>query len=301
MRHPRRTSPRYTPTAPRASAAVNASAHPAAPAPRVLAMPSRVQYRAALMTRFPRGLVLPLIATIAWEALSRLGFIAPHLMPPPSTLVSTAADLVADGSLVRHIGISSARVAAGFALGASMGLVLGAAVALSARLERLVDPSLQGLRAVPSLAWVPLLLLWLGIDMAPKLTLIAIGTFFPLYLATVSSIRNVDRKVVEVGQQLGLSATALMRSIVLPAALPGVMTGLRASLGLGWMFLVAAELIAATSGLGYLLTDGRETGRADIVLVAIIILALCGKVSDSLLVAIENRVLRWRDTARLQT
>ncbi len=246
---------------------------------------------------FPIGLVLPAAALIVWEASSRLGFVAPHLMPPPSTLFQTAADLAADGSLFSHIGVSTARVAVGFAIGAGLGLLAGAAVALSGKLERAIDPTLQGLRAVPSLAWVPLLLLWLGIDMAPKLTLIAIGTFFPMYLATVSSVRNVDRKLVEVGQQLGFSASSLMRRIVLPASLPGVMTGLRASLGLGWMFLVAAELIAATSGLGYLLTDGRETGRADIVLVAIITLALAGKISDAILVAIEKRVLRWRDVA----
>ncbi len=252
---------------------------------------------ARVADNFPIGLVLPAVALIVWEAASRLGFVAPHLMPPPSTLLRTAADLAADGSLFSHIGVSTARVAVGFAIGAGLALLAGAAVALNAKLERAIDPTLQGLRAVPSLAWVPLLLLWLGIDMAPKLTLIAIGTFFPMYLTTVSSVRNVDRKLVEVGQQLGFSASSLMRRIVLPASLPGVMTGLRASLGLGWMFLVAAELIAATSGLGYLLTDGRETGRADIVLVAIITLALAGKISDALLVAIEKRALRWRDVA----
>lgn len=253
-----------------------------------------------MLAMFPLGLVLPFLALITWEAASRLGFVAEHTMPPPSTLLKTALALGADGSLFSHIGISTARVLSGFVMGASLGLFVGAVVALNARFEKIIDPTLQGLRAVPSLAWVPLLLLWLGIDMAPKLALIAIGTFFPMYLATVSSIRNVDRKLVEVGQQLGFTATGLMRRIVLPAALPGVMTGLRASLGLGWMFLVAAEMIASTSGLGYLLTDGRETGRADMVLVAIIMLALAGKISDALLVAVEKRVLRWRDTASLQ-
>jgi sulfonate transport system permease protein len=205
-----------------------------------------------------------------------------------------------DGSLLAHTIASSGRVAAGFALGASLGLAIGALVALNRAIESILDPSLQALRAVPSLAWVPLLLLWLGIDLAPKLTLIAIGTFFPMYLATVASLKNVDRKLVEVGVQLGLSPVTLLRKIYLPASLPGLMTGLRSSLGLGWMFLVAAELIAATSGLGYLLTDGRETGRADLVLVAIIALALLGKLSDGLLVAVERRVLRWRDVADLQ-
>ena len=125
----------------------------------------------------------------------------------------------------------------------------------------MLDPTLQGLRAIPSLAWVPLLLLWLGIDEAPKITLIALGAFFPVYLNLVAGVRNVDRKLVELGESIGLTPAAMVRRIFLPAALPSLFTGLRAGLGLSWMFLVAAELIAATSGLGYLLTDGRETGR----------------------------------------
>ena len=204
------------------------------------------------------------------------------------------------GTAQAHWRLKCARASGIHPIGATAGLALGAAVALNRRLDALLDPSLQALRAVPSLAWVPLLLLWLGIDLAPKLTLIALGTFFPMYLATVTGLRNVDRKLVEVGVQLGLSRNALLRHITIPAALPTILTGLRASLGLGWMFLVAAELIAATSGLGYLLTDGRETGRADLVLVSIITLALLGKASDALLVAIEQRVLRWRDVADLQ-
>ncbi len=246
------------------------------------------------------GFLLPLALLIIWEAVSRFGLIAQHLLPPPSALAETTLALARDGSLFTHIGVSSARVAAGFAIGAALGLIIGAVVALNRTASALLDPSLQALRAVPSLAWVPLLLLWLGIDLAPKLTLIAIGTFFPMYLATLSSLKNIDRKLVEVGVQFGFTPSQLLRKIYLPASLPGIITGLRASLGLGWMFLVAAELIAATSGLGYLLTDGRETGRADLVLVAIIALALLGKASDSLLVALERRVLHWRDVADIQ-
>lgn len=250
--------------------------------------------------RLPLGWLLPVLLLVVWEAVSRAGWVALHLLPPPSTLAETAWALGKDGSLLTHIAASSGRVAAGFAIGALLGLMVGGVVALNRRVEALFDPSFQALRAVPSLAWVPLLLLWLGIDLAPKLTLIAIGTFFPMYLATVSCLKNVDRKLVEVGVQLGLSPFLLLQKIYLPASLPGILTGLRASLGLGWMFLVAAELIAATSGLGYLLTDGRETGRADLVLVAILTLALLGKLSDSVLVTIEARVLAWRDVANLQ-
>jgi len=241
------------------------------------------------------GLLLPALLLGAWEAAVRLGMIGAHLMPPPSEIVRSAADLLADGALLGHIGVSSLRVLAGFAIGASLAVLAGSAVGLSRRAEALFDPTFQALRAIPSLAWVPLLLLWLGIDEAPKLVLIAIGAFFPVYMGLVSGIHNVDRKLVEVGQMYGLGGLALVRRIFVPAAAPSLFTGLRNGLSLAWMFVVAAELIAATRGLGYLLTDGRETGRADVVIIAIVTLALLGKLSDSLLRAPEQRLLAWRD------
>ena len=241
------------------------------------------------------GLLLPALLLLFWEAAVRLGAVSAHLMPPPTEIARSFAELLADGALLAHVAVSSLRVLAGFAIGASLAVVAGAAVGLSRRAEALLDPTFQALRAIPSLAWVPLLLLWLGIDEAPKLVLIAIGAFFPVYMGLVSGIHNVDRKLVEVGQMYGLGGLALVRRIFVPAAAPSLFTGLRNGLSLAWMFVVAAELIAATRGLGYLLTDGRETGRADVVIIAIVTLALLGKASDSLLRALEQRVLAWRD------
>lgn len=185
-------------------------------------------------------------------------------------------------------------------IGASLALLVGAAVGLKRPLEYLLDPSFQALRAIPSLAWVPLLLLWLGIDESPKIVLIAIGAFFPVYLGVSAGLRDVDRKLVEVARMAGLSSGALARRVLLPAALPSIMTGVRNGLSLAWMFMVAAELIAATKGLGYLLTDGRETGRADLVLSAIVLLAVLGKLSDSVLHRWEKHLLAWRDTFESQ-
>jgi sulfonate transport system permease protein len=247
------------------------------------------------LIRRTQGLLVPAVLVIVWEAIVRAGWVSPHLLPPPSELVTTLADLAGNGTLLGHIGISSLRVLIGFFIGAGLAVVVGAAVGLSRRTEALLDPTFQALRAIPSLAWVPLLLLWLGIDEAPKITLIAIGAFFPVYLNFVAGIQNVDRKLVEVGGIYGLTGYRLIARIFLPAALPNLFTGLRSGLSLSWMFLVAAELIAASSGLGYLLTDGRETGRADLVIVAIIVLALLGKTSDSLLLWLEVRLLGWRD------
>jgi len=248
--------------------------------------------------RLPRawvGLVLPLGLLLALEVAARLQLVPTYLAPPPSVVFATLFDLAGHG-LLTHLGASVLRVLAGFTIGAGAGFLVAIAIGLSLTLERWVDPTFQALRAVPSLAWVPLLLLWLGIDETPKIVLIAIGAFFPVYLNVVSGLRNVDRKLVELGESYGLGAYQLVRRILLPASLPSLFTGLRTSLSLAWMFLVAAELIAATKGLGYLLTDGRETSRPDIVIAAILLLAVLGKLSDGLLKSIETRALRWRDS-----
>ncbi len=241
------------------------------------------------------GLVLPVVLLLAAELSVRAGWVPANLLPPPSEVVHTLGELAAR-DLLRHIGASTLRVATGFAAGVSLAILLGAAVGLNRWARAALDPTFQGLRAIPSLAWVPLLLLWLGIDEASKVTLIAIGAFFPVYMGVASGFRDVDRKLIEVGEMAGLSDAALVRRVLLPAALPAVLTGLRNGLSLAWMFMVAAELIAATKGLGYLLTDGRETGRADIVLATIALLAVLGKVTDTAMAALERRLLAWRDT-----
>ncbi|WP_421698225.1 ABC transporter permease [Ancylobacter sp.] len=241
------------------------------------------------------GLLVPALALAALEAAVAFGFVPARLMPPPSAILETFRELY-DQGLVTHLAVSTARVLAGYALGVALAVPIGAIVGLNRRAESLLDPTFQALRAIPGLAWVPLLLLWLGIDEGPKVTLIAIGSFFPVYLGLIAGIRNVDRKLVEVGEMYGLGPVALVRRIFLPAALPSLFTGLRQGLSLAWMCLVAAELIAATQGIGYLLTDGREVSRPDIVIAAILMLALLGKLSDTLLKRLERRALHWRDS-----
>jgi sulfonate transport system permease protein len=241
------------------------------------------------------GLILPFSVLVFGELSVRQGWVSANLLPAPSDVARTLIELGSRG-LLGHILSSTGRVAAGFALGASLALFIGSLVGLSRRSEALLDPSFQALRAIPSLAWVPLLLLWLGIDEAPKIVLIAIGAFFPVYMGVASGFRDVDRKLVEVARLMGLRRGEMVRRVLLPAALPSVLSGLRNGLSLAWMFMVAAELIAASQGLGYLLTDGRETSRTDIVLAAIVLLALLGKISDTAMQVLERRLLRWRDT-----
>lgn len=242
-----------------------------------------------------RGLLLPILLFGFLEVAARNGWVEARLLPPPSEVANTLWHLAHNG-LWAHIGASLARVGVGFLIGAAMGLLFAVLVGLSRAFEDLVDPTFQALRNVPSLAWVPLLLLWFGIDETPKITMIALGAFFPVYLNVVCGIQNVDRKLIEVGEIHGLNKFELAHRILLPASLPSVFTGLRTALGLAWMFLVAAELIAASQGLGYLLSDGRETSRPDIVIAAIFLISLLGKASDSILHAIEVRSLYWRDT-----
>lgn len=240
---------------------------------------------------------LPPVAVLALaEAAVRFGWIAPNLLPAPSDVAAALAQMLRDGQLTQHVLASTLRVAGGFALGAGLAVLFGALVGLSGLAAAVLTPSFQALRAIPSLAWVPLLLLWLGIDEASKIALIAIGAFFPVYMGVSSGFRDVDRKLVEVARLRGLGRVALARRVLLPAALPALLTGLRNGLSLAWMFMVAAELIAASRGLGYLLTDGRETGRADLVMAAIVLLALLGKLTDSLMAAVEQRALHWRDS-----
>ncbi|KGC06757.1 MULTISPECIES: ABC transporter permease [Burkholderia] len=258
------------------------------------ASPPRTGRRDPLRAWRIAGLALPFVALVLLEFVVRRGWLPDHLVPAPSEILDTLARMGAT-RLARHVGASTLRVAAGFAAGAGLALVVGAAMGLSRRIDALFEPTFQALRAIPSLAWVPVLLLWLGIDEAPKITLIAIGAFFPVHLAVVAGMRDVDRKLVELGAVYRLGPLALFRRILLPAALPQIVTGLRTGLSLAWMFMVAAELIAATRGLGFLLSDGRETGRPDLVFGAILLLALLGKLTDGAMRRIESRWLGWRD------
>ncbi|MCB4769692.1 ABC transporter permease [Ancylobacter sp. Lp-2] len=242
------------------------------------------------------GAVLPVGAALLWELAVRAGLVSGRLMPPPSIILATLAELARSGDLGLHVQATLARVAAGFALGVLAGTVLGVLAGASARARALIDPTLQGLRAIPSIAWVPLFILWLGIFEASKVTLIAVGVAFPIYLGTLGAILSVDRKIIEVGRSFRLTRLELATRILLPAVLPQYVVALRAGLGLGWMFVVAAEFMGASEGLGYLLVDGQQLGKPAQIVAAIVVFAVLGKLTDALLVAASAPLLRWEDT-----
>lgn len=244
------------------------------------------------------GIVLPMLLAAGWELAVRTGLAQGRLMPPPSRIFATLADLARSGELWTHVMATLWRVMAGFALGAAAGTIMGAFSGASETVRRIVDPTLQSLRAVPSIAWVPLFLLWLGIFEASKVALIAVGVFFPVYLGVASAIEDIDRKLIEVGRVFRLGRVAMVRRVLLPAVLPSWLTSLRSGLGLGFMFVVAAEFMGASEGLGYLLTDGQQMGRPDRILAAIITFALLGKLCDTILVLLTRPLVRWQDTAR---
>lgn len=242
------------------------------------------------------GLLLPLGAALLYEAAFRAGLVEARLLPSPSRILATLLDLAKSGELWTHILATVLRVAVGFVIGAGVGTVLGALTGASETARRLLDPTLQALRAIPSLAWVPLFILWLGIFEASKVTLIAVGVFFPVYLGVMGAIANIDRKIVEVGRAFRLTRLQLARRILLPAILPDYIVALRSGLGLGFMFVVAAEIMGASEGLGFLLVDGQQLGKPDQILAAIIAFALIGKAADRFIVAASRPFLRWQDS-----
>lgn len=244
------------------------------------------------------GLIMPVLLLVFWQWLVDRGVYTRGQLPAPLDVWRAAEQLNESGRLWENIRVSLVRVGWGFGIGSAIAVVLGLLVGLSTLADALLSPTIQAFRAIPSLAWVPLLILWMGIGEQPKLTLIAIGAFFPVFTSLVGGIRQIDRKLIEVGYAYGLRRLRLARSIVLPASLPSLLTGLRIGLAQAWLFLVAAELIGAFSGLGFLLTDGQNAGRADIILLSIITLALIGKLTDLLLQWVERWLLRWSDTYR---
>lgn len=245
-----------------------------------------------------RALIVPLLILVLWQLAVNQGVYSRSQLPPPLDVIAAGRELQDIGLLVPNVRASVERVGIGWGVGSAVAIILGLAVGFSRPIEGLLGPTLNALRAVPSLAWVPLFVLWMGIGEAPKLTLIALGAFFPVYTNLVSGVRQIDRKLIEVGRAYGLQGWTLTREILLPAAFPSLATGLRMGLAQAWLFLVAAELIAASRGLGFLLIDGQNNGRADIILLSITLLALIGQGTDWLLARGERRLLRWSDTFR---
>ncbi|MRT28252.1 ABC transporter permease subunit [Herbaspirillum sp. CAH-3] len=235
----------------------------------------------------------PLVLLLAWEALARAGVLSPQVLPAPSKVLQTALNLIAQGRLLSDLGASLLRAAAGFAIGGSIGFVLGTLVGFSRLAEALVDRSVQMVRAVPFLAALPLVIVWFGVGEGGKVFLVSLGVLFPIYINTVLGIRQVDPKLLELGRVTGLSNWTLIRRIVLPGALPSILAGVRYALAVAWLALVIAETIAANTGIGSLAMDAREFLQTDVIVLTIVIYAGIGVVSDGIARLLERRLLAW--------
>ncbi|GEB32511.1 MULTISPECIES: ABC transporter permease [Brevibacillus] len=272
------------------SVAATASAKPV--------LPTKAKARAGNSTKLAiwlKGLILPVVVLIVWQTAGELGMVSATMLPTPLQILTAAGELLASGELLGHLQISIMRAATGFLLGGAIGLLAGLAVGFSNRVEHSLDPSVQMLRTIPHLAVIPLFILWFGFGELSKVLLIAKGAFFPLYVNTFLGIRSVDAKLFDVARVLQFSRWKQITKLIIPAALPNILLGVRLSLGAAWLGLVVAELMGSSEGVGYLIMDARQFSQTSIVFVGIVIFALVGKATDSLVRYLEKKWLKWRE------
>lgn len=263
------------------------------PSPRLVSIRPRQLTRHGL-PRPLRRVIGPLAVLLVWEVASVSGLLPQDVLAGPAVVIASASRLLATGELQQAILISLGRAAAGLALGGSVAVVLAILSGLFRLGEDLIDSTMQMLRTMPIVALIPLLIIWFGIGEKPKIALIALATAFPLYLNVYAGIRNVDQKLIEVGQTLGLSRAALVWNVVLPGALPNTLIGLRYSLGVAWLALVFGEQINASAGIGYLMNTGRELFQTDVIVVCLVVYALLGLIVDAFVRFLERVLLSWR-------
>jgi len=267
---------------------------------RVKRLPSGVGTTGSAMSRVGRALlplVVPVLLLAAWQMASASGALPPRILPAPLAVVAAAKALIVSGDLWRHLSVSAARAFTGLAMGGGIGFALGLLTGASKWAETFLDGTVQMLRAIPNLALLPFVIIWFGIGEEAKTFLIAFGVFFPLYLNTYHGIRSVDPDLVEMARAYGVRGAGLFWHVLLPGATPSVLVGLRFALGSMWLTLIAAEALAAQSGIGYLTTTAREFMQTDVVLVGALLYALLGKAADTAVRLLERALLRWQ-TAR---
>ena len=241
---------------------------------------------------------LPVALLLGWQLASHFGFLSSRILPEPWAVAKAFWTLAESGELWLHLKTSLWRATVGFGIGAGLGLLLGLLTGSFRHAETLLDTTLQMVRNIPALALIPLVILWFGIDETAKLFLLAVGVFFPVYLNTFHGIRSADQGLIEMAKSYGLSGWPLYRDVILPAAMPSILVGVRFSLGLVWVLLIVAETISAQAGIGYMTMNAREFLQTDVVLVGILLYALLGKLADLFSRGLERHCLRWNPAYR---
>ncbi len=248
--------------------------------------------------------VLPLAVLLLWQVASEIGFVRRNILPPPSEVVLVWYDLITgstdaaarySGTWLGHAWASTWRVFVGFAWGASLGIIAGLLIGLSRVVERMLDPTLQVLRNIPVTAWVPLSLVFFGIGNAPAIFLIGLGAFFPAAINATHGVRQINITLYKAARMMGANERELLRRVILPGALPSILTGVRLSMGIAWVLVVVAEILAVRRGLGYLLNDAYLFYRNDIVIAAMLSIGLLGFASDRLVVLLRSALLTWNE------
>lgn len=245
-----------------------------------------------------RRSITPIVLVAAWEGAARVGVLPPDKLSPPSEVLAAAWRLSADGTLWVHLLESLQRAVIGLLIGGALGLTLGALAGLLRLGDDLIDPTVQMARMLPHLGLVPLLIIWVGIDESLKVTLVALGAFFPIYLNTYAGIRGIDERLVEAARTCGLSSLERIRHVVLPGAMPSLFLGLRLAFAAGWLSLVVGEQVNGEGGLGFMMMEAREFSQTEIVVLGLLMYAGLGLLSDLALRAGERRVLSWRTGLR---
>ncbi len=258
-------------------------------------VPAGKQKTASLPRGFGKSLG-PAALVVAWWLATGYGWISQDLFPGPGTLWATLVDMITSGDLSEALLQSLQRVVIGFCFGFVIGVGLAIVSGLLRLGEDLIDAPMQMARTLPWAGLVPLLIIWLGIDETPKITLVAFAVTFPLYINTFAGIRNVDKTLIEAAHTLSFGRTALIFQVILPGTLPNLLVGLRYSLGSAWLALVFAETVNAQGGLGYLITHAREVYRVDIIILCLVIYALLGLSADLIVRLLERLLLRWRQS-----
>lgn len=238
-------------------------------------------------------LAFPILVILFWEYVCHFGDVKVYNMPAPEIILTDALDKIKSGILWKHISASFLRVLEGFLAAAAAALILGILIGLNKYFERFMELALQILKPIPPIAWIPLAILWFGIGESSKLYIIFYGAFFPILLNTVDGIHNIDKRYLELGRVYEVDKKRLVWRVILPGALPSILTGIRVGLGNAWVCVVAAEMIAATKGIGYMLTNGRSLSRADDVILAMLLIGVVGKFMDDILKFVSKKIMKW--------
>jgi ABC-type nitrate/sulfonate/bicarbonate transport system permease component len=245
-------------------------------------------------TRIVRLLILPVTALALWQVAADLQLVNTVLLPPPSRVSFAAFRTLRSGELLGHLRVSLVRIVYANAIALAVGVPLGIFMGLYRPFEEVVDGVLNLLRPVPPIAWIPLAILWFGVGESAVVFITLLAAFFAVLLNTFAGVRSVDRSLIRAALSLGASRRILIVRVVLPATLPSIFTGIRIALGVSWGSIVAGELVAATSGLGFMITFYREVLRTDLILVGMVSIAVAGLLMDRALRWLERKLLPWR-------